>query len=208
MESLEKYKKAFQRLVLPVDPKTVQKIDIYINLLKKWNTRINLTASNEWSAVEPLLLEGIWASKIYPENTENHLDLGSGAGFPAIPLRIMIPCMKLEMVDSRLKRISFLETVISELRLSESYAFHGRITDYLNNNDKQWDCISWKGIKIQTKDLSELLRHAHRKTQFWIFHGRQLAAEEPEAVETSLKLLRRERFPYKSDWKLSIYIPR
>ncbi|MBN2320218.1 MAG: 16S rRNA (guanine(527)-N(7))-methyltransferase RsmG [Acidobacteria bacterium] len=207
MESAGEYYKIFQRLSLPFDPQAAEKIDVYINLLKKWNSRINLTASSEWSVLEPLLLEGIWASRIYPEDAKNHLDLGSGAGFPAIPLKIMVPRMKLDMVDSRLKRVSFLETVTSELKLSESSAFHGRITDYLDTNDKEWDCVSWKGLKIKTKDINKLIKHTHGKTQFWIFHGRQLAAEEPERVEKSLRLLRREKFPYKSEWRLSVYLP-
>jgi 16S rRNA (guanine(527)-N(7))-methyltransferase RsmG len=204
---MERYKKIFHRLALPFDPKAAEKIDTYIALMKKWNERINLTASNEWSLIEPLLLEGIWASRLYPEDAENLLDLGSGAGFPAIPLKIMVPRLKLDMIESRLKKVSFLETVVREIGLSESSAFHDRITDYLNKNEKKWDCISWKGLKIKTNDLLKLKKHTHRKTQFWIFHGRQLAAEEPEIVEKSLRLLRRERFPYKSEWKLSIYLP-
>ena len=204
---MERYKKIFHRLALPFDPKAAEKIDTYIALMKKWNERINLTASNEWSLIEPLLLEGIWASRLYPEDAENLLDLGSGAGFPAIPLKIMVPRLKLDMIESRLKKVNFLETVVREIGLSESSAFHDRITDYLNKNEKKWDCISWKGLKIKTNDLLKLKKHTHRKTQFWIFHGRQLAAEEPEIVEKSLRLLRRERFPYKSEWKLSIYLP-
>jgi len=111
------------------------------------------------------------------------------------------------MVESRIKKVSFLETVVCELKLSESCAFHGRITDYLDNSREEWDCISWKGLRIKTEDLLKLLKHTHQRTQFWIFHGSQLAAEEPDIVEKSLKLLRREKFPYKSEWKLSIYIP-
>lgn len=207
MESMERYKRIFHRLALPFDLKAAKKIDAYVTLLKKWNARINLTASNEWSLIEPLLLEGIWASRLYPEDAESHLDLGSGAGFPAVPLKIMVPRMKLDMIESRLKKVSFLETVVREVGLLESSAFHDRITGYLDKNEKNWDCISWKGLKINKNDLLKLKKHVHRKTQFWIFHGRQLAAEEPEIVEQSLKLLRRERFPFKSEWKLSIYLP-
>lgn len=206
MESTEKIKRSFKQLGLPFDARAAKKLDTFILLLKKWNARINLTASNEWSSIEPLLLEGIWASTIYPEDAARHLDIGSGAGFPAIPLKIMMPGIKLDMVDSRLKRISFLEMVGNTLKLSDTSAFHGRIMDYLEHNNKKWDCISWKGIKINTGDLTKILKHAHEKTQFWMFHGKQLAAEEPEVVEKYLRLIRRERFPYKSEWMLSVYL--
>lgn len=208
MESMDRYKKIFHRLGLPFDPNITEKMDTYINLLKKWNARVNLTASNEWSLIEPLLMEGIWAARIYPEHAETHLDIGSGAGFPAIPLRIMVPGLKMDMVDSRLKRVSFLETVINELKLADSFAFHGRVTEYLENTDKEWDCISWKGLKIRTKELLQIRQHTHQTTQIWIFHGKQLAAEEPDMVDKNLRLVRREKFPYKSEWMVSIYLPR
>ncbi|MBN2241926.1 MAG: class I SAM-dependent methyltransferase [Acidobacteria bacterium] len=207
MELIEKYRKIFHRLDLPFDSGVFEKLDAYTKLLNKWNAHINLTASSDWSMIEPLMAEGIWASKIYPEEARNHLDIGSGAGFPAIPLRIMVSRMKLDMVDSRLKRVTFLETVIRDLHLSESYAFHGRIAQRLEGIDKKWDCISWKGLKIKTQDLFEIKKHAHAKTQIWVFHGRQPAAEEPEMLEKHFRLLRRETFLYKSDWNLSVYLP-
>ena len=207
MELEERYRGIFDRLELPFDCLAAEKMNQFILLLTKWNARINLTASDEWPSLEPLLSEGIWASRIYPEWAEKHLDIGSGAGFPAIPLKIMVPRIKLDMIDSRLKKVSFLETVVNQLKLSDSAAFHRRITEYFRNNDTEWDCISWKGLKIGTKDLLKIREHAHRKTQFWIFHGRQLAVEEPEIVEKIFRLLRRERYPYKSGWMLSIYLP-
>jgi len=198
----------FKQLTLPFNLQAAEKIDTFVQLLQKWNARINLTASDSWESIEPLLLEGLWASKIYPEEAKNHLDIGSGAGFPAIPLKIMVPGIKLAMVDSRLKRISFLETVASALKLSNTSAFHCRINDYLELNNRKWDCISWKGIKIDRDDFLKINRHAHKKTQFWMFHGKEIAAEEPEIVDRNLRLIRKERFPYKSEWMLSVYIPK
>jgi 16S rRNA (guanine(527)-N(7))-methyltransferase RsmG len=208
MESEDAIKKIVERCGLPFDRKIAEKLQKYVFLLKKWNSHINLTASSEWSAIEPLLLEGAWASKIYPPHSNTHLDLGSGAGFPAIPLKILVPHIRLVMIDSRLKRVSFLETVISQLGLSDSSVYHGRIENYVDKSDKIWDCVSWKGLRISTGDFFKLKKCTHLKTQFWIFHGRELAAEEPEIIEKSLKLLRREEFPYKSEWKVSVYLPR
>ena len=78
----------------------------------------------------------------------------------------------------------------------------------LNRGGDDQYAISWKGIKISTKDLIKICARVHSKTQFWIFHGSQLAAAEPEIIEKTLSLVRRERFPYKSEWMLSIYLPR
>jgi 16S rRNA (guanine(527)-N(7))-methyltransferase RsmG len=208
MESEDTVKKIIERCGLPFDREIAEKLQKYVFLLKKWNSRINLTASSEWSAIEPLLLEGVWVSQIYPAHSKTHLDLGSGAGFPAIPLKILVPHIQLEMIDSRLKRVSFLETVVSQLGLSDSSVYHGRIGDYVDKTDKIWDCVSWKGLRISTGDFYKLNKCTHLKTQFWIFHGRELAAEEPDLIEKSLKLLRREEFPYKSGWKVSVFRPR
>jgi 16S rRNA (guanine(527)-N(7))-methyltransferase RsmG len=207
MGSLDAVKKMIERCGLPFDRKTAEKLEKYVFLLKKWNFRINLTASSEWSSIEPLLLEGIWASQIYPPYAKTHLDLGSGAGFPAIPLKILVPDIQLDMIDSRLKRVSFLETVVSQLGLSESSVYHGRIDNYVDKTDKIWDCISWKGLRISTADFDKLKKCTHLNTQLWIFHGRELAAEDPDVITKSLKLLRREKFPYKSGWMVSIFLP-
>ncbi|MEJ2109001.1 MAG: class I SAM-dependent methyltransferase [Acidobacteriota bacterium] len=194
-----------QSLHLPVRDDTIRKLDEYVALLRKWNSRINLIASNEWSLVELLLKEALWASKIYPQKATNHLDIGSGAGFPAIPLKIVLPHICLDMVDSRYKRVSFLETVANNLKLPEIHVCHSRVDRFLANNSDSWDCISWKALKLTTEDFLALIRHAHADTQFWIFHGIELAVEDPNVLETELKLCTREKFPYKDDWALSIY---
>ena len=66
----------------------VRLLSEYLRLLRKWNSKINLTASSEWDALSPLFSEALWAAGLYPESERSHLDIGSGAGFPAIPMRV------------------------------------------------------------------------------------------------------------------------
>ena len=197
-----------KRFAPEISQETSEKLERYISLLRKWNEKINLTASNDISLLEPMLLEGVWASGFYPLNAAKHLDIGSGAGFPAIPMRIMSPNIQLDIIESRLKRVLFLETVANELNLSDTRVFHGRNEQFLDRNIKQWDCISWKGLKISTKDLLKLKAHSHETTHFFIFHGKELAVENPEFVQKEFHFIRSEKYPYKSDWLLSIYCPR
>ena len=179
----------------------------YLELLEKWNARINLTANTEWRSLKPLFLEGIWASKMYPPEAEAHLDIGSGAGFPAIILRILVPRIELELVESRSKKASFLETVIHTLGLESASVVSERLERLLLKRDsrKIWDCISWKGVKLRTKDLLALKQHAKDHTQFWMFHGKRLSVEEPEAIEKHFRLLGRETTEREKGWNLSIY---
>lgn len=208
MEPGDESKTILQSLQLPIRAETIRKLDEYIALIRKWNSRINLIASNEWSLMELLLKEALWASKIYPQNDTKHLDIGSGAGFPAIPLKIVHPNMYLDMVDSRYKRVSFLETVAENLDLPRTHIHHSRVDQFLAHNNDSWDCISWKALKLNTKDLLALIRHARAGTQFWIFHGVELAVEDPKILKSEFKLYKRKKFPNKDGWMLSIYLLR
>jgi 16S rRNA (guanine(527)-N(7))-methyltransferase RsmG len=182
----------------------------YLELLEKWNRSINLTATTEWGALESLFREGIWAARMYPSEAVAHLDIGTGAGFPAMILRIFNPAMNLEMVESRGKKSAFLETVAHELGLERTKAYAQRLEFVLKNvpAHKTWDCISWKALKLKTEDLMNLHRHAKAHTQFWMFHGREDAVEEPNVLHSDFILIRKEQLTDKRESKLSIYIPR
>ena len=205
MQITDEFERMIQRLGCSFNNEASSKMQKYVDLLEKWNDRINLTASNDPYLLLPLLQEGVWASSLYGKDIITHLDIGSGAGFPSIPIKIMAPHISLKMIDSRFKRVAFLGTVIHELGLRNTSVYHGRIEDYLKENVEKWDCISWKGIKINTKVIKELEKHTQQNSRFLIFHGQKPAFEEPEIIEKYLRLIRREKFPYKSDWALSIY---
>jgi 16S rRNA (guanine(527)-N(7))-methyltransferase RsmG len=206
MKSAAELEQIVLQMGIGLNGETCWKLQNYLLLLEKWNSKINLTASNDWQGIGPLLQEGIWASRFYPEEATAHLDIGSGAGFPAMPMRIVLPRIQLDMVESRAKRAVFLETAVRELGLAGAHVHHGRLEQQLRGSRKVWDCVSWKAIKLSSADIEDLLRHSHKKTQFWMFHGRELAIKEPEAVKRSFRLLRSERFPLRRDWFLSMFI--
>jgi 16S rRNA (guanine(527)-N(7))-methyltransferase RsmG len=182
---------------------------VYLSLLEKWNSKVNLTSTTDWSGIGPLFQEAIWASRFFPDAATFHLDIGSGAGFPAIPLRILKPQIQLEMVESRVKRCVFLETLASSLGLAGTQVYNMRLNTFLRhtNSNKAWDCVSWKAIKLANDDLELLRKHSHPQTRFWMFHGRDPAVEAQAVFEKSFKLIRRERFQSDKFWFLSIYGP-
>ena len=102
----------------------------YLALLHKWNARVNLTSSTDWRVIGPLFREGIWAGKLCPDSVFSHLDIGSGAGFPALLLKILNPRMALEMIESREKKSHFLETVAHQLGLVGVKVHNVRLSDY------------------------------------------------------------------------------
>ena len=209
-ESADELKKLLGESEIALNSETAKQLQAYLALLEKWNSRINLTSATEWNVVGPLFQEGIWASKMYPEDNSNHLDIGSGAGFPAMVIRILRPNIQLDLVESRAKKGIFLETLASALQLDRIHVHAMRLQAFLQHSDrnKAWNCISWKGLKLSSDDLKLLLEHAHAATQFWMFHGSELAAEEPEIFDRYFRLARTERFPGRKLWALSIYLPK
>ena len=120
----------------------------YLELLQKWNRRINLTGSSGWSHLAPLFEEGLWATQFYPSGATAHLDIGSGAGFPAVLIGILVPGLQIDLIESRVRKTAFLETVAAQLRVARMRAYPERLDAHLRRTGKTWDCITWKGIKL------------------------------------------------------------
>jgi 16S rRNA (guanine(527)-N(7))-methyltransferase RsmG len=210
MESIDGLLQLLTEMRIAPDSKNSRQLIKYLDLLEKWNARVNLTASTEWSSLKRLFYEGIWASGIYPPEFASHLDIGSGAGFPAIILKILVPHIHLDMVESRKKKSAFLETVVHALDMNGAKVHAERLDSVLRccEGTNAWDCISWKGVKLYSRDFLALRRYAHSHTQFWMFHGGEPAVEEPEILEKYFTLIRKEQFPGNKDWALSMYVLR
>ena len=115
--------------------KQLKQFYMYMNLILEWNKKINLTA-----IVEPddiiikHFIDSLTISK-YIEKDENLVDVGSGAGFPGIPLKIYRPDIDIILVDSLNKRINFLNQVIDDLKLKNICCVHSRIEDFARDKD-------------------------------------------------------------------------
>ena len=101
----------------------------YYEMLIDWNTRMNLTAITEPADVVKKHFFDSLAALKYLSDGARVADVGTGAGFPAIPLLIMNPSLKITMVDSLNKRITFLEEVLKTLKLSAE-CVHARAEDF------------------------------------------------------------------------------
>jgi 16S rRNA (guanine(527)-N(7))-methyltransferase RsmG len=203
--SAEELERLLDEFGIPTGSDPGLQLRTFLALLQRWNARINLTASTEWDALGPLFAEGLWASGFYPAQSVRHLDIGSGAGFPGIPMRIMAPQMKLEMVESRAKRAYFLENASSELGLADTEVRQQRIDEFLRSSHEAWDCFSWKALRLAKEDLELLIGRAKPESRFWMFHGKELSVQDPRIIDKKLEMERQENFPEKKEWRLSIY---
>lgn len=127
---------------LEIDEQTAAKFYRYMQLLVDWNEKINLTAITDEDGVVykhfvdsltvyPLIRELIRKNKTRDDTQKNCrlIDVGTGAGFPGIPLAIIDPNIEVVLLDSLAKRVNFLQTVISELQLTNVTAVHSRAED-------------------------------------------------------------------------------
>lgn len=127
--------------------KQVRQFEKYYEMLIEWNKKINLTSIiDEQEVIQKHFLDSIAVKKVIDlSNYDSLIDLGTGAGFPGIPLKIVFPELEITLVDSLNKRINFLLAVIEELSLENINCVHSRAED-LGNNDlyrEKFDiCIS------------------------------------------------------------------
>jgi 16S rRNA (guanine527-N7)-methyltransferase len=95
-------------------------LDSYLDLLVKWNGKINLTSEKTPSEIlHRHIFDSLQYARVISPN-ENIMDIGSGAGFPGVPLKIVYPRLALTMVESQRKRCSFLESVVLNLALQNT----------------------------------------------------------------------------------------
>ena len=130
----------------------------FYELLVEWNKVMNLTGITEYEEVnEKHFVDSLSIVKAVDMNqVKSVIDIGTGAGFPGIPLKIAFPHLKVILLDSLNKRIKFLNTVIEELGLENIETIHGRAEDFAKQEEyrEQFDlCVSRAVANLAT--LSE-----------------------------------------------------
>ncbi len=123
-------------LLAPLSADQMTSISTYIDLLLRWNARINLTAVREEEYIVTRHFgESLFAARhLFPATqsaTGQHLiNVGSGAGFPGLPIKIWNPSLRLTLIDSNQKKATFLREAVRTLKLTNVEVFAGRAEDY------------------------------------------------------------------------------
>lgn len=120
---------------LDFDEDKYNKFMLYMNILKEWNEKINLTAIvDDEGIIKKHFIDCIKIFKFQPlKNKSRIIDVGTGAGFPGIPISICMPESEIVLLDSLNKRVNFLNEVITQLGLKNIKAVHGRAEDFAQN---------------------------------------------------------------------------
>jgi len=112
-----------------LDEKTAEAFDLYLKELLKWNQKINLTAIRTEKGI--VLKHFLDSLSVFPylSNIPTLLDIGSGAGFPGIPLKMVEPSLEVTLIDSVRKKVDFQRHIIRRLGLKGIEAIHSRVQD-------------------------------------------------------------------------------
>ena len=128
----EQFIAALKELNITLSPEQQQKLDQFYHLLVEWNKKINLTRiTSEEDVYLKHFYDSLTIVKVVDLNKVHTLcDVGTGAGFPGIVLKIVFPHLKITLIDSLQKRVNYLNLIIKDLSLNEIEAIHSRGEDY------------------------------------------------------------------------------
>lgn len=173
-------KKLFASYNIEISEQHIELFHRFYELLIQWNEKMNLTAITDYDEIlkkhfldSCLILQTYSYDMFYKKKI---IDVGTGAGFPGIPLSILLPDTKFTLLDSLSKRIDFLSVVIEELQLKNVEVFHGRAEDFGRDElfREQYDfCVSRAVASLSllleycspfVKEDGKLLLYKSRKT--------------------------------------------
>ena len=133
----EKFIEELDKINIILTEEQIEKLDKFYKLLIEWNKKINLTRiEDEEEVYLKHFYDSLTIVKVVDLNKINTLcDVGTGAGFPGIVLKIVFPNLKITLIDSLQKRVNYLNTTIKELNLNNIEAVHARGEEYKGKFD-------------------------------------------------------------------------
>ena len=181
-------KEIFKNYNIDLSNKQISQFDEYYNLLVETNKVMNLTAiTEERDVAVKHFLDSVLPYKEFKDDS-TVVDVGSGAGFPAIPLKILRPDLKIEMVDSLNKRVGFLNAVIQQLQLGEIEAVHSRAEDFAKNKRECFDVAIARAVAPLNTLVEYLLPLVKNGGRAIVYKSAKLE-EELENAQKAITLL-------------------
>ena len=144
----DRFIEEIKKIGIEVTENKLNQLEIYYNMLIEYNKVMNLTGITDKNEVYlKHFYDSLTICKIIDLNNEETLcDIGTGAGFPGIVLKIFFPNLKITLVDSLNKRINFLNDVINKLNLKKIETVHARMEEYSRKNIEKFDVVTARAV--------------------------------------------------------------
>ena len=185
------FEKDLESLGIQLSDKQMEQFLLYYEMLVEQNKVMNLTAITDYEEVlKKHFIDSLSLVKAYDLSKNIFLiDVGTGAGFPGVPLKIAFPNLRVTLLDSLNKRIYFLNTVIEKLGLSGIEGIHGRAEDFAKHTMREkYDlCVSRAVANLST--LSEYCLPFVKVGGQFISYKSEKITEEKAAAENAVRLL-------------------
>ncbi len=143
----EQFIQALLEKGIQLSDKQLQQFELYFKTLVEWNEKMNLTAiTNKEEVYLKHFYDSLTISFDFDLKDQSLCDIGAGAGFPSIPLKIVYPNLKITIVDSLTKRITFLNHLVKELQLDNVEAISARAEEYAINHREAFDIVTARAV--------------------------------------------------------------
>ena len=181
----EQFIKEVINLGIEIDEEKLNKLELYYKMIINYNEYTNLTRiTNKEEVYLKHFYDSLTIVKNVSLNNQKLLDIGPGAGFPSVVLKIFFPNLNITMVDSLNKRIIFLKNVIKELNLENIDAIHARAEEYVLSNKEKFDIVTSRAV-ANLNMLSEISIPALKINGLFV----PMKGDATEEIESSINCI-------------------
>ena len=185
--NIDEFKNEVKKIGIDVDENKLSLLERYYELLIEWNEKMNLTAIIEKKDVYlKHFYDSLTICKVIDLKNEcTFCDIGTGAGFPGIVIKIFFPHLKMTLIDSLNKRINFLRVVCEELDLNNVSLVHGRAEEFAKENRDSFDVVTARAVS----SINVLLEYAMPIVKRDKFFIAMRGVDDSESGINALKVL-------------------